>query len=207
MKALIIVDVQNDFLENGSLAVADGNEVIPIINALQNGFDYVIATQDWHPESHKSFAVNHANKKEFEVIDLNGLQQVLWPVHCVQNSFGSQFHEALETSKIKAIFRKGTDIEVDSYSGFYDNGKRNTTGLVGYLKELNVTEVYVCGLAADYCVFYTAKDAAALGFKTFFIEDATKYISEGNYLKTKAEMKSLGIEVVFSNELLNKKSY
>lgn len=196
MKALLIVDIQNDFLEKGSLEVKGGNAIIPLINTIQNQFDVVIATQDWHPATHKSFATNHEGKQAFEVIDLNGLPQVLWPTHCVQGTFGAEFHTDLNTQNIQAIFRKGTDVEVDSYSGFYDNGKRNSTGLHGFLTELQVTEVYVCGLAADYCVFYTAKDAESLGYKTFVIEDATKYIDATKYLKAKQEMLGLGVEFV-----------
>lgn len=201
MKALLIIDIQNDFLENGSLEVKDGNAIIPLVNKIQNLFDVVVATQDWHPARHKSFAANHEGKQPFEVIDLNGLPQVLWPNHCVQGTFGAEFHSDLNTQNIQAIFRKGTDIEVDSYSGFYDNDKRNSTGLHGFLTELQVTEVYVCGLAADYCVYYTAKDAANLGYKTFVIEDATKYIEETNYLKAKQEMLGLGIEIIESKIL------
>ena len=149
----------------------------PRINKLQNYFNVVIATQDWHPENHKSFACNHLNKREFEVIDLNGLQQVLWPKHCVQGSFGAAFSDTLKTDKISTVIRKGMNCKTDSYSAFFDNGKQNTTGLLGLLKEQKINNVYVCGLAADYCVYYTAKDAAENGFKTFYIEDATKAIS------------------------------
>lgn len=194
MKALLIVDIQNDFLQGGSLEVKNGNAIIPLVNNLQPKFDVVVATQDWHPANHKSFAANHEDKQPFEEIDLNGLPQVLWPNHCVQGTFGAEFHTDLNTQNIRAIFRKGTDIEVDSYSGFYDNGKRNSTGLHGFLTELQVTEVYVCGLAADFCVYYTAKAAANLGYKTVVIEDATKYINETNYLKAKQGMLGLGIE-------------
>jgi|SRR5690606_28040257 len=185
MKTLIIVDIQNDFLEGGSLAVSGGNEVIPIINQLQNDFELIVATQDWHPIHHKSFAKNHNGKNEFEVIDLNGLPQVLWPVHCVQGSFGAEFHKDLNSNKIEAIFRKGMNPEIDSYSGFFDNGKRKNTGLFGYLKDRNVSEVFVCGLAADYCVYFTANDALDLGFKTTIIEKATKPIDAGNWGKLK----------------------
>lgn len=196
MKALIIVDVQNDFLKGGSLAVPNGNDVIPVINEIQNDFDLIIATQDWHPANHKSFAANHFDKNEFEVIDLNGLQQVLWPVHCVQGSFGAEFHQDLEINKIEAIFRKGMDAEIDSYSGFFDNGKRKSTGLFGYLKDRNVTEVFVCGLAADYCVQFTANDALNLGFKTTIIDNATKPIDGGNWEKIKINFISEGGNII-----------
>lgn len=192
MKALIVVDVQNDFLEGGSLAVPDGNAVIPVINQIQKDFDLIVATQDWHPQNHKSFAAEHFGKKEFEVIDLNGLPQVLWPVHCVQGSFGAEFHNDLDTRQIEAVFRKGMDTEIDSYSGFFDNGKRKNTGLYGYLKDRKVSEIFVCGLAADYCVYFTANDSYDLGFKTTIIEQATKPISPENWEKIKVEFQQKG---------------
>lgn len=202
MKALIIVDVQNDFLEGGSLAVPDGNTVIPIINEIQNDFELIVATQDWHPENHKSFAKNHPDKNEFEIIDLNGLQQVLWPVHCVQGSFGAEFHKDLEINKIEAIFRKGMDSEIDSYSGFFDNGKRKNTGLFGYLKDRNVTEVFVCGLAADFCVQFTANDALDLGFKTTIIGNAAQPIDENNWEQIKLNFISKNGNYIRNYELI-----
>lgn len=192
MKALIIVDIQNDFLEGGSLAVKDGDSIIPIVNEIQNDYDLVVATQDWHPENHKSFAAQHPDKNVFDVIDLNGLPQVLWPIHCVQGSFGAEFHKDLTTNKIEAIFRKGMDPEIDSYSGFYDNGKRKNTGLLGYLKDRKVDEVFVCGLAADYCVYFTAKDALEAGFNTTIIEFATRAIDAQNWGNLKVEFQNLG---------------
>ncbi|MDD3458796.1 MAG: bifunctional nicotinamidase/pyrazinamidase [Weeksellaceae bacterium] len=185
MKALIIVDIQYDFLEDGRLEVSGGNEVIPVINALQTDFELIVATQDWHPHNHKSFAAEHPGKNEFDVIDLNGLQQVLWPVHCVQGTQGAEFHKDLKMNSIEAIFRKGMDREIDSYSGFYDNGKRKNTGLYGYLKDRNVSEVFVAGLAADFCVYFTANDAIDLGFKTTIIEEASKPIDAENWEKLK----------------------
>lgn len=179
--ALIIVDIQNDFLENGSLEVPNANEVIPVINQLQNQFDLVVATQDWHPHNHKSFASQHDDKFEFDTIDLNGLEQVLWPDHCVQGTFGAEFHKDLNTNKIEAIFRKGMDKEVDSYSGFYDNGRRKNTGLLGYLKDRNVNEVSIAGIASDFCVIFTAYDALDLGFKTNIIENASRPIHAENW--------------------------
>ena len=176
MKALIIVDVQNDFIPGGSLPVQDGESIIPILNQLQRNFELVVATQDWHPGDHKSFASMHSGKKPFDVIDLNGLTQVLWPDHCVQNSPGAAFHSALDTANIEAIFRKGMNPEIDSYSGFFDNGHRKSTGLAGYLRERGVKEVYICGLAADYCVYFTALDALREQFTTCYIKDATRPI-------------------------------
>lgn len=179
--ALIIVDIQNDFLKGGSLEVPNANEVIPVINQLQNQFDLIVATQDWHPHNHKSFASQHDDKFEFDTIDLNGLEQVLWPDHCVQGTFGAEFHKDLNTNKIEAIFRKGMDKEVDSYSGFYDNGRRKNTGLLGYLKDRNVNEVSIAGIASDFCVIFTAYDALDLGFKTNIIENASRPIHAENW--------------------------
>lgn len=187
MKALIIVDIQYDFLPGGSLAVAEGDKVIPVINELQKDFDLIVATQDWHPPHHKSFAAEHPGKNEFEVIDLNGLPQVLWPVHCVQGSHGGEFHKDLIKNKIEAIFRKGMNPEVDSYSGFFDNGRRKNTGMFGFLKDRKVEEVTVCGLAADFCVNYTANDALDLGFKTTIVEAGTRPIDADNWEKIKTD--------------------
>jgi len=196
MKTLIITDIQNDFLEGGSLAVPNGNEVIPVINEIQKGFDLIVATQDWHPYNHKSFAAGHPGKKEFETIDLNGLQQVLWPVHCVQGSFGAEFHKDLEMNSVEAIFRKGMDTGIDSYSGFYDNEKRKNTGLFGYLKDRDVSEVFVCGLAADFCVYFTANDALDLGFKTTIISEATQPIDAGNWKIIQEKFKEKGGKIL-----------
>lgn len=198
MKALVIVDVQNDFTEGGALAVPDGKSIIPLANQLQKRFDIVVATQDWHPPTHKSFASNHENRKPFEQITLHGLDQVLWPDHCVQGTRGAEFHSDLEINRIEAIFRKGMDPEIDSYSGFYDNGHRKNTGLAGYLRERRVTEVCVCGLAADYCVYFTAKDALREGFATFIIEDATRAIDPDNFRKAKQDIEALGGKVALS---------
>jgi nicotinamidase/pyrazinamidase len=199
MKALIIVDVQNDFTSGGKLAVADGESIISVINSIQNKFDLVVATQDWHPQNHKSFASNHPDKKVFEKIILDGLEQVLWPDHCVQNTEGAALRSDLTTEKVEAIFRKGMNPSIDSYSGFYDNGKKKSTGLCGYLKERKITEVYVCGLAGDYCVYFTAMDAITSGFKTFVIDDAVKSISEPDYQKAKNDLQIRGAGIAFSS--------
>lgn len=185
MKALIIVDVQYDFLPGGSLEVPRGDEIIPIINNIQKDYDLVVATQDWHPAEHLSFASQHDGKLPFEQIDLDGLDQILWPDHCVQESYGSEISEELNTSRIEAIFRKGMDPNIDSYSGFYDNGKRKDTGLSGYLKARKIDEVHVCGLAADFCVYFTAMDSIAEGFKTSIISKATKAIDKGEFMEKK----------------------
>ncbi|MGB3774647.1 MAG: bifunctional nicotinamidase/pyrazinamidase [Leeuwenhoekiella sp.] len=203
MKALAIIDVQNDFMPGGSLAVAEGNLIVPQINKLQGHFDLVIATQDWHPVNHSSFAANHPGKKEFEAIDLIGSKQILWPVHCVQNSIGAQFDPALDTSKIEAIFRKGTDHTIDSYSGFYDNAHQKTTGLAGYLKEKGVREIYFCGLAADFCVYYSIIDALEEGFTATLITDATRPIDKNTYQQQKKTLKKLNVQLHEAQFILN----
>lgn len=201
MRVLIIVDIQIDFTTGGKLELPKGEDIIPVVNQIADRFDLIVATQDWHPQTHKSFASNHPGKKPFEKIMLHDLEQVLWPDHCVQGSMGAQFHPELKMNKVEGIFRKGMDADIDSYSGFYDNGHKKTTGLTGYLKERGVQSVYVCGLAGDYCVFYTVKDALKEGFKTFLIEDATRSISSDDFEKAKHEIRGLGGEVLNSGEL------
>lgn len=204
MKALIIVDVQNDFIPGGALAVKEGDQVVPIINELQQKFDFIVATQDWHPADHGSFAANHSNKKIGEFIDLNGVQQILWPVHCVQETTGAEFHPDLKTEKWKAVFKKGTNPKVDSYSGFFDNNRMGDTGLSAFLNENGIEEVFVCGLATDYCVKFTVLDAISEGFKTTLIADATRAVNlqENDDLKAIKEMSASGAKVVLADEIL-----
>jgi nicotinamidase/pyrazinamidase len=175
--ALIIVDVQNDFLPGGALAVPGGDEIIPLINPMQSQFSCVAATQDWHPPNHGSFAVNHPGKKLYETVDLNGLPQTLWPVHCVQNSPGAELAASLDRNSIVKVFQKGTDPSIDSYSGFFDNGHRRSTGLDQWLKSKGISEIYLCGLATDYCVKFTALDAAQLGFKVHLLSHASRGVN------------------------------
>lgn len=177
MRALILVDIQNDFCPGGALAVADGDAVVSIVNRLMTTVDLVVATQDWHPENHGSFASNNPGRKVFDLADLGGLPQVMWPAHCVQWTGGAQFHPGLNTRRIARVFPKGTDPTIDSYSGFFDNGKRKATGLCEWLKTQAVDEVLICGLATDYCVKATAIDAAQLGFRTVLIEDACRGVA------------------------------
>lgn len=186
MNALLIIDIQNDFLPGGSLAVNDGNIIIPTINELQTQYEIVVATQDWHPEYHKSFITQHPGKKVFEKTELNGLMQTLWPEHCVQDCWGAQFPSNLSLKKVAAIFRKGMNPDIDSYSGFYDNARLSNTGLDGYLKSKNITAIDICGLAADYCVYFTALDALALGFDTTILLDATKAIDVHGFEEKKS---------------------
>lgn len=196
MKALIVVDIQNDFLQGGSLAVQGGKEIIPVINSIQEKFDLVVATQDWHPKGHKSFASQHSNKSVYDKIDLNGIEQVLWPDHCVQGTFGAEISLELNQNKIEAIFRKGINTIIDSYSGFYDNGKLKCTGLGDFLKGRGVKEIFVCGLAADYCVYFTAKDALELGFTSTIIENATKAIDVSNFENIKRNFIQSGGNII-----------
>lgn len=204
MKALLLIDLQIDFCPGGALEVKEGDQVIPIANALMEKFELVIATQDWHPANHGSFAANHPWRKPGQVIDLHGLQQVLWPIHCVQGSFGANFHPALNQTGITKVFVKGTDPTIDSYSGFFDNGHRKATGLGDYLKEQGVTEVFIMGLATDYCVKFTALDAVELGFTTSLIEDASRGVNlkEGDVDQAVADMKEKGVAIIQSEVLL-----
>jgi nicotinamidase/pyrazinamidase len=201
MKALIIVDIQNDFLPGGALSVKNGDAVIPVINKLQNQFDLVVATQDWHPADHKSFASMHPGKEIFDEIILDGLPQVLWPDHCVQETRGAEFSSLLDKKKIEAIFRKGMDPNIDSYSGFFDNGKKKATGMGAYLKGRGITQIFVTGLAADYCVNFTALDGLELGFESTIITDATFPIDEENFKKRMIEFTSRGGKLINSGDI------
>ncbi|WP_303311925.1 bifunctional nicotinamidase/pyrazinamidase [Hymenobacter sp. BT730] len=202
MKALLLIDIQNDFVPGGALAVPDGDAIIPLVNALQTQFELVIATQDWHPAGHKSFASAHAGQAVFSTIELHGQSQVLWPDHCAQSTAGADLHPALETHRIETIFRKGMHPEIDSYSGFYDNGHLKSTGLADYLRGRGVTQVYLAGLAADYCVYFTAKDALAEGFETIVLADATRAISEEGFAQARADIIQRGGQVLLSTEAL-----
>jgi nicotinamidase/pyrazinamidase len=204
VKALILVDIQNDFLPGGALAVPDGDAVVPIANKLQNAFPLVVATQDWHPASHGSFAANHSGRKPFEQINLNGLDQTLWPIHCVQGSRGAEFAPGLNRDRIEKVFQKGTDPGIDSYSGIFDNGHRKATGLGDWLKSKGVTDVFICGLATDYCAKFTALDAVSLGFKTHLVEDACRGVNlrPDDVKNAIKEMKRAGVAIVQSADLL-----
>ena len=203
MKALLVIDVQNDFCPGGALEVNKGDEIVPGINKIMSEFDLVVASQDWHPANHGSFASTH-NKIPGEVIELSGLQQVLWPDHCVENSFGAEFHPDLNTEKFDAVFTKGGDPQVDSYSAFFDNGHLNKTGLDDYLKQKGVNEVYICGLATDYCVKFTSLDAVALRYKTYLLEDLCRGVNlnPGDVAKAIMEMKEDGILIESSGDFL-----
>jgi len=204
MKALILVDIQNDFVPGGALAVPEGDLIVPLVNQLQPHFDLVVATQDWHPANHGSFAANHAGRNPGEMIDLAGLPQILWPTHCVQDTEGAKFVAGLDRRQWDRVFTKGTDTGIDSYSGFFDNGHRQATGLGDYLKAKQVTEVYVVGLATDYCVKFTALDAVQLGFKTHLIEDACRGVNlqPGDVAAAVEEMKKAGVEILHAEKIL-----
>lgn len=192
MKALILVDLQYDFLPGGALAVSQGDEIIPIIESIQPQYDVVVATQDWHPADHKSFASQHTGLATFDQIDLNGLAQTLWPDHCVQGSPGAELSKDFDQSRIEAIFRKGMDREIDSYSGFFDNGRRKNTGLHGYLQDRNIQEIHIAGLAADFCVYFTAMDALDLGYRTAIVTKGTKPIDKTAYITKKEHFMQKG---------------
>lgn len=202
--ALILVDIQNDFLPGGALAVPAGDEVIPVANRLIEKFDHVIATQDWHPADHKSFASQHSGREVGQVIELNGLEQILWPDHCVQETHGAKFADSLNRDDRVHVFPKGTDREIDSYSGFFDNGKRKATGLADHLHAESITRVYILGLATDYCVKFTALDAKQLGFDTFLVEDGCRGVdlNAGDSSEAIREMQAAGIVTVQSETLI-----
>jgi nicotinamidase/pyrazinamidase len=195
--ALIVVDVQNDFCPGGALAIKNGSRVVPAINSLMDSFEVIVGTQDWHPVNHSSFASNN-DAEPFSVKTLNGVNQVMWPEHCIQGSNGADFHPDLHADAFNIIIRKGTNPDIDSYSAFTENDGVTVTGLRGWLSELDIKKVYITGLATDFCVLYTALDAVKAGFETYVIEDACKGVDfpEGNVVKAVSAMKEAGIRVV-----------
>lgn len=203
MKALLIVDVQNDFCPGGALAVRGGDEIIPVINKIRDLFPVVAFTQDWHPPGHKSFASTHGGTVG-ETVDMGGYPQILWPDHCVQGTYGAEFRAGLTVAPEDGIIRKGTDLEVDSYSGFFDNRHLKDTGLNNYLRSRGVSSVYVAGLATDYCVKFTALDGAGLGYEVSVIRDACRGVelNPGDVDAAIAQMRQAGISIVESGELL-----
>lgn len=201
--SLIITDIQNDFCPAGALAINEGDQVIPIINRISRKFYKVVATQDWHPPDHLSFASNHPGKNEYDVIDLDGIQQVLWPDHCIQSSKGAEFHPALDTQPVHLIIRKGVHRRIDSYSTFLENDKKTPTGLEGYFKGLGIKQVFLTGLATDYCVFYSAMDAREIGFDVFIILDACRGVNvpENNVAEALNVLKKNGVHIIHSSDL------
>lgn len=200
--ALIVVDIQNGFTPNGHLAVANSDQIIPLVNQLAEKFQHVVLTQDWHPANHISFAENHAGKQPFDTIQLDYGTQVLWPSHCVQGTQDAELHPDLNIPHAQLIIRKGWHTEIDSYSAFLEADQKTTTGLAGYLRESGIETVYVVGIATDFCVAWTAMDAVKLGFQTYVIEDATAAIDlNGSLQQAWAAMQGLGVIRLQSNQL------
>ena len=206
MKALAVIDLQNDFCPGGELAVRRGDEVVAVANRLSPLFPLVVASQDWHPADHGSFAVNRPGRQIYEVDELGGLPQVLWPAHCVQGSPGAEFHPGFDRTHVTRVFQKGTDPGIDSYSAFYDNGRRKSTGLGDYLREQGVRELTIMGLATDYCVRFTALDGLWLGFEIVVVEDGCRAVElvEGDGARAIEEMRAAGATIVTSDAIINR---
>ena len=203
MKALILVDIQNDFLPGGSLPVPNGNQILPCINRLMDlSFDVIVATKDWHPKDHGSFAIVHGYKPG-TVIKLGGIDQILWPIHCVQDTTGSRFAPGWTVDRVEKVFLKGINPLIDSYSTFFDNARLRETGLEQYLRERSVDEVYIAGLATDYCVSYSALDSLDLGFKTYIITDACRGIDlkKGDVERALNLIKAKGGQMVTTDQV------
>ncbi len=194
MKTLLLIDIQNDFLPGGALAVPEGDLIVPVVNDLMPQFDLIVATQDWHPADHGSFAANHPGRSVFEQIELEGMPQTLWPVHCVQNTGGALFAPGLNTRSIAKVFPKGMNARIDSYSGFFDNGHRAATGMSEWLNSRGVTELSVVGLATDYCVKFTVLDALQEGFRVRVIAKACRGVNlvPGDVDRALADMREAG---------------
>ena len=192
---LLVIDVQNDFCPGGRLAVKDGDRVVPFINEIMDKF---VATQDWHPEDHLSFASNHPGKEVMEIETIDGIEQVLWPDHCIQGTEGANFYPGLNIENISLILRKGMDKRIDSYSAFFENDKKTSTGLDGYLRNLHIDTVYLTGLATDYCVYYTAIDAVKLGYRTNLFIKGSRGVNfpEGNVERAVNDMKERGVKII-----------
>ncbi|NQU20131.1 MAG: bifunctional nicotinamidase/pyrazinamidase [Candidatus Nealsonbacteria bacterium] len=206
MNALILVDVQDDFVPGGALAVGGGDRVVPVANGLMPHFALVVATKDWHPADHASFASQHPGRQVGEVIDLDGLPQVLWPDHCIEGTPGAEFVAGLNVPGIHRVFEKGTGRAVDSYSGFFDNGHRHATGLGDFLHERQVAEVFVMGLATDYCVKFTALDAVELGFRTHLLLDGCRGVDlyPGDVDRAIEELQEAGVDVTASAQAIER---
>lgn len=202
-RTLLIVDVQNDFCPGGSLAVERGDEVVPVINRISPSFPRIVATQDWHPRTHMSFASNHPGRKPLEAIEVSGALQVLWPDHCVQGTPGAELHPLLDVRGIGLVLRKGMRPELDSYSAFFENDRKTSTGLGHYLLGLGIREIFLCGLATDYCVLASALDARALGFRVTLVRDACRGVDfpAGSVERALVEMEKAGVRMVLSDDV------
>lgn len=205
MKALLLIDIQNDFLPGGALAVDKGDEVVAVANRLILEYELVVATQDWHPADHRSFASQHPRHQVGEIISLNGLDQILWPDHCVQGTAEAEFAPGLNVDAIDRVIQKGTDREIDSYSGFFDNARRKATGLESMLRERGVDEVHIVGLATDYCVKFTALDAVDLGFRTVVLTEGIRGVEleEGDCQRAISEMETAGVQIASADQRIN----
>jgi len=201
--ALIVVDVQNDFCPGGSLAVEEGDDVVPVINSILGLFPRVVATQDWHPADHVSFASSHPGRKVLDLVNADGIDQVLWPDHCIQGTLGAELHPRLAVGPIGLLLRKGRRRELDSYSAFFENDHRSDTGLRHYLTGLGVPDLYVCGLATDYCVRATVLDARRLGFPVTVVTDACRGVDlpRGSVVEALREMEAAGARILESSSL------
>lgn len=201
--ALLVIDVQNDFIPGGQLAVPEGDQIVPLINRLGGLFKQVVIAQDWHPSGHASFASSHPGHQPYEVIQLPYGEQVLWPEHCVQGSAGAEFHPELNLPHAQLIIRKGCNPDIDSYSAFLEADRRTTTGLAGYLKERGIDTVYMVGLALDFCVMFSALDARAAGFNAFVVLDACRAIDrDGSLAAAMERMQTAGVGLIQSNQLI-----
>ncbi|HKI47155.1 MAG TPA: bifunctional nicotinamidase/pyrazinamidase [Balneolales bacterium] len=200
--ALLIIDVQKDFCPGGSLAVPDGDKVVPVINKLIDKFDHVLQTQDWHTPGHHSFASAHEGKDPFDTIRMNYGEQTLWPDHCIQGTDGASFHPDLQTTKSEMIIRKGFRGEIDSYSAFFENDHQTSTGLTGYLRERGIQQLYLVGLATDFCVKWSAIDGRKQGFQVYVIEDGVRGIDiDGSVAKAWREMEQIGVKRISSDQI------
>jgi nicotinamidase/pyrazinamidase len=194
---LLVVDIQNDFCPGGALAVPHGDEVVPLVNRLARAFSHVVLTQDWHPAGHRSFASTYPGKKPYDVIELPYGPQILWPDHCIQGTTGAEFRRDLDIPHAQMIIRKGYRLKIDSYSALFENDHNTPTGLAGYLRERGLTRVFVSGLAYDFCVRYSAEDAAAAGFEVVVVEDACRGIDvDGSIAETRGLLAELGVPSV-----------
>ena len=195
--ALLVIDLQNDFCPAGALEVAGGNEIISDINQEMKRYDYVVLTQDWHPKGHSSFAISHEGKNPLDMVKMPYGDQILWPEHCIQGSKGAEFHCKLDTVRASAIIRKGSNPLIDSYSAFFENDRRTATGLDGYFKTLGIEKIYLVGLATDFCVNYSAQDAAKLGYKVSVFEGMCSAIDlNGSLELARTEMRDCGVELI-----------
>lgn len=203
MDCLLLVDLQNDFMPGGALAVPEGDEVIPVANQLLTRFEFVVASQDWHPPQHQSFASQHPGRGPGETIQLRGVTQVLWPDHCVQGTHGAEFHQGLDRGRVTEVVQKGTDPYIDSYSAFFDNARLRSTGLGERLRERDVGTVCLLGLATDYCVKFSALDAASLGFKVKVVPEGCRGIglNAGDVQRSWDELRAAGVEIVAVGEI------